>query len=62
MANHVAQPMGTLHPNIAPYGDIITSKDGDKLVLAIGTDLQYDKFCSIIEMEKTTLLFLTKAG
>ena len=52
MANHVAQPMGTLHPNIAPYGDIIISKEGDKLVLAIGTDLQFDKFCSIIEMEK----------
>ena len=50
--------MGTLHPNIAHYGDIIISKEGDKLVLAIGTDLRIDKFCSIIEMEKNNSLFL----
>ena len=43
MAGHIAQPMGTLHPNIAPYGEIIETLDNEKLILAIGTDLQFRK-------------------
>ena len=43
MVNHVPQPMGTLHPNIAPYGDIFVLKDDKQLILAIGSDLQFEK-------------------
>lgn len=43
MAGHVAKPIGTLHPNIAPYGDIFTSEDGKTLILAIGSDAQFKK-------------------
>jgi crotonobetainyl-CoA:carnitine CoA-transferase CaiB-like acyl-CoA transferase len=43
MAGHVAKPLGTLHPNIAPYGDIFVSKDGQNLILAIGSDAQFKK-------------------
>ena len=50
MAKHEAKRLGTLHPNIAPYGDIITTADGNKLILAIGTDKQFDSFCELIKL------------
>jgi len=53
MLNHIAKPIGTKHPNIAPYGDMITTKNGDQLIIAIGTDLQFYKFAKIISIEKT---------
>lgn len=43
MAGHIPQPLGTLHPNIAPYGDIFTTNDGKKVLLAIGSDAQFKK-------------------
>lgn len=43
MQGHVAQPMGTLHPNIAPYGDIFSTKDGINVILAVGSDQQFAK-------------------
>jgi len=59
MANHIARPMGTLHPNIAPYGEIIATKDHQQLILAVGTDLQFKKFSEIIGLEiDTTKKFL----
>ena len=47
MAEHNPKKLGTLHPNIAPYGDIINSMDGTKLILAIGTDKQFVSFCEL---------------
>jgi len=43
MANYLAQPMGTLHPNIAPYGEYFECLDRKRLVLAIGNDKQFRK-------------------
>ena len=48
MAGHIPQRMGSLHPNIAPYGEILTTRDGSEVVLAIGTDKQFRTFCRII--------------
>ena len=48
MSGHIAQPMGTLHPNIAPYGELFTCKDGKKVVLAIGTNRQFLKLCEVL--------------
>jgi crotonobetainyl-CoA:carnitine CoA-transferase CaiB-like acyl-CoA transferase len=45
MEDHIPEPMGTLHPNIAPYGEIFTSKDHKKIVLAIGTEKQFQLLC-----------------
>ena len=39
--------IGSLHPNIAPYGEIITFKDGEQVVLAIGSDRQFRALCKI---------------
>lgn len=47
MAGKVAQRMGSLHPNIAPYGEVFTCSDGGGIMLAIGTDRQFARFCRL---------------
>lgn len=41
--------MGSDHPNIVPYGTIFTTADGKEIVLAVGSDKQFNKLCSILE-------------
>lgn len=48
MAKHNPQPIGSLHPNIAPYGEIVTTNDGKQLVLAIGNNKQFEKLCKVL--------------
>jgi crotonobetainyl-CoA:carnitine CoA-transferase CaiB-like acyl-CoA transferase len=43
MAGVIPGPMGTLHPNIAPYGDLFRSSDGVNFFLGIGSDHQFKK-------------------
>lgn len=47
-AGHIPQRNGSLHPNIAPYGEILTCKDGVQVVLAIGSDRQFKNLCDIL--------------
>lgn len=51
MCGHVPQAMGTLHPNIAPYGEILITREGDSYVLAIGTDRQFHGLCDILKLD-----------
>ena len=51
MANHSPKPIGTLHPNISPYGEIINTLDKKNLILAIGSDKQFEIFCNLIDLE-----------
>ena len=51
MAGQVAQPIGTLHPNIAPYGELFTCADGGKVVLAVGSDVQFATLCAVLKLE-----------
>jgi crotonobetainyl-CoA:carnitine CoA-transferase CaiB-like acyl-CoA transferase len=48
MGEHVAERMGSLHPNIAPYGDIFYCKDDKAIVLAIGSQKQFAKLCELL--------------
>ena len=60
MEKHIPKPMGTLHPNIAPYGDIFMTKDNKQLVLAIGTNNQFAWLCKCIgasDLAKDELFF-----
>ncbi len=50
----IPQRTGSLHPNIAPYGEIITTGDGIEFVLAIGTDKQFNLLCKLIGREDLT--------
>jgi len=51
MGEHIPQRMGTMHPNIAPYGDLFYTKDKKPIILAAGTELQFKKLCQTIGRE-----------
>lgn len=48
MEGHIPQPMGTQHPNIAPYGDIFYAADDKPLVIAAGTEAQFVQLCQCL--------------
>lgn len=48
MEGHIPQPMGSQHPNIAPYGDIFYSSDDKPLVIAVGTEQQFAQLCQAV--------------
>lgn len=48
MAGHVPLPAGSLHPNIAPYGETFTTKDGKLVVLAVGSNSQFIALCQVL--------------
>ncbi len=48
MARRPARPTGTLHPNIAPYGELFTCRDGGELVLAAGSNDQFIALCDVL--------------
>lgn len=50
MAGHVPQRMGTQHPNIAPYGDIFDTKDDSQVVVAVGTERQFQQLCKVLNL------------
>ncbi len=58
MQNHIPKPIGTLHPNIAPYGDLFTSANDIKFMLAVGSDAQFKKlWFSLTSDDKTYTKF-----
>jgi len=48
MAGAVAKPIGTLHPNIAPYGEVFTCADGGRIIVAVGSDVQFRALCEVL--------------
>ncbi len=48
MNGHIPQRIGSLHPNIAPYGEVLTTSDKKKIVLAIGSEVQFQRLCSVL--------------
>ncbi len=52
MAGHVPGPLGTRHPNIAPYGDVFPGADGRPVLLAVGTERQWRQLCRVLGLEK----------
>ncbi len=63
MANHNPQPIGSLHPNIAPYGELFITKDNKQIVLAIGSDKQFRGLCEFLNKKELTTnpLFISNA-
>jgi crotonobetainyl-CoA:carnitine CoA-transferase CaiB-like acyl-CoA transferase len=49
MTGAVARPLGTLHPNIAPYGEIFSCADGGRIILAVGSDAQFMGLCEVLQ-------------
>ena len=51
MADHVPQRIGSLHPNIAPYGELFQTKDKQLITLAIGSDGHFSKLCGVLGLQ-----------
>ncbi|HTO39244.1 MAG TPA: CaiB/BaiF CoA-transferase family protein [Brumimicrobium sp.] len=49
MTNHVPQRIGSLHPNIAPYGELFTTSDNKTITFAIGSNTHFEKLCDFIK-------------
>lgn len=50
IAGKIPQRMGTLHPNIAPYGELLECSDGGQIVLAVGNDRQFQQLCNALDL------------
>lgn len=46
----IPQKQGSSHPNIAPYGDVFLSADGYEIILAIGSDRQFEDLCGLLDI------------
>jgi crotonobetainyl-CoA:carnitine CoA-transferase CaiB-like acyl-CoA transferase len=50
----VPKASGSLHPNIAPYGEQIVFKDNVRVVLATGSDKQFASLCNALQCASTS--------
>ncbi len=48
MKRHVPQRMGSLHPNIAPYGEIFKTSDDKLVTFAIGSQNHFELMCKCL--------------
>ena len=46
VTGHDPQPLGSGHPSIVPYGTVYEAADGQRLVLAVGSDGQFRQLCA----------------
>ena len=51
MSGLIPKAQGTLHPNIAPYGECFVCADDKAVVLAIGSDVQFNKFLECLNLQ-----------
>jgi crotonobetainyl-CoA:carnitine CoA-transferase CaiB-like acyl-CoA transferase len=51
VAGKLPQKQGSMHPNIAPYGDVFKMKDGEEILLAVGNDKQFSELCIILDLQ-----------
>lgn len=54
MAGHVPQRIGSLHPNIAPYGEIFETADKQLITFAIGSDRHFAGLCDFLDIPELT--------
>jgi len=52
MNNLIPQPIGSLHPNIAPYGETFETKDNKLIVLAIGNNKHFKLLLEVLKAEQ----------
>jgi crotonobetainyl-CoA:carnitine CoA-transferase CaiB-like acyl-CoA transferase len=52
MQGHIPKRIGSLHPNIAPYGELFKTKDKDLVTFAIGSDTHFRKLCYFLGLDE----------
>jgi crotonobetainyl-CoA:carnitine CoA-transferase CaiB-like acyl-CoA transferase len=55
VANKLPSRQGSAHPNIAPYGDSFITRDGKRILLAIGSDRQFVDLIRILRLDHLSL-------
>lgn len=50
IAHHLPTAQGSLHPNIAPYGELFTTRDKQLITFAIGSDRQFISLCRLLKL------------
>jgi len=48
IGDHLPIASGSLHPNIAPYGELFITKDKHYITFAIGAHKQFEGLCAVI--------------
>lgn len=51
LGKKIPSRQGSLHPNIAPYGDVFETKDKKKILIAVGSDRQFRSLVKILYIE-----------
>lgn len=51
MENQIPKRIGSLHPNIAPYGELFTTKDQQQITFAIGSNKHFEQFCAHLGLD-----------
>ena len=54
MAGHIPGRIGSLHPNIAPYGEIFATNDGKLITFAIGSNKHFQILCDFLGLSHLT--------
>jgi crotonobetainyl-CoA:carnitine CoA-transferase CaiB-like acyl-CoA transferase len=49
IGGHLPKATGSLHPNIAPYGELFETKDTHLITFAIGNNKQFKSLCELIQ-------------
>lgn len=52
MSGHIPGRIGSLHPTIAPYGEIFKTLDGSLITFAIGSDTHFIRLCHFLGLEQ----------
>ena len=52
MSDHIPQRIGSLHPNIAPYGELFETSDNCIITFAIGSNEHFQKLCKELSAEE----------
>jgi len=55
IGGHLPQAIGSLHPNIAPYGELFSTKDYNTVTFAIGNDKQFKALCDLLDLGELIL-------
>ena len=52
IAGHLPKATGSLHPNIAPYGELFETKDNQLVTFAIRSNKQFKNLCELIQFQE----------
>lgn len=52
MTGKIPERIGSLHPNIAPYGELFSTKDDKTITFAIGSNRHFQVLCEFLELNE----------